>query len=449
MAPKRSSSSTPSTPSKKRKDAAGAQPSLASFLASPSKLGQAKADVQGKGAGNDINGTAKGANGHDGQEEDDALFALKLAAREAGVSLSEIRKRFGLSSQPPAAATAQTTAGEAVSLSEPQKAKLPVHPLFQKPKPRTQEAVHARSTASTPPPVEVRDAPIAGPSTPKKPSFDLHALDADINAIDLTEDVLRFDPASISITSWPRSASGDPTTPYALLSHAFITISSTRSRLLITTVITNVMRIIKVHDQSSLLPAIYLVSNHIAPNYDDVQLGIGGSLVNKAIKSVTGKSAKTLKTLWDQTGDPGDVAFEAKKGVDPLVKPSPITVQKLFSTLHAIAALEGSGSVNIKLGHVTKLLVASRGEETRWLVRTFQSHLRIGAVKKTLSGALARCFSLIETGEEGPGKLPNEVMVGLEERQGILANPTKPKDRQDPRRLSVIEKFAKAEKVVR
>jgi DNA ligase-1 len=442
MAPKRSSSSTPSTPSKKRKDAAGAQPSLASFLASPSK---SKAEEAGKVG----SGPTKEANGHDGQEDDDALFALKLAAREAGVSLSEMRRRFGLPSLPSAAPAAQTKPGDAVPPPKRQETKLPVHPLFQKPKPRVQEAARSRSAVSTPPPVEVRDAPIAGPSTPKKPSFDLHALDADINAIDLTEDVLRFDPAAVSTSGWPRSASGDPTTPYALLSHAFITISSTRSRLLITTVLTNVMRIIKIHDRSSLLPAIYLVSNHIAPNYDDVQLGIGGSLVNKAIKSVTGKSAKTLKILWDQTGDPGDVAFEAKKGVDPLVKPSPITVQKLFSTLHAIAALEGSGSVNTKLGHVTKLLVASRGEETRWLVRTFQSHLRIGAVKKTLSGALARCFSLIETGEEGPGKTPNEVMVGVEERQGILANPTKPKDRQDPRRLSVIGKFVKAEKVLR
>lgn len=371
------------------------------------------------------------------------MFALKLAAEEAGVSVAEMRRRL----QPQSKSTSRD--GSA-----------PVHPLFQKAKPAQPQAgatsgdnaaaPKTESNGVTSTPQSVQDVK-PGTSAPSKASFDFEKLDAAIQDIDFTQDILQFEPHSLATDAWPRDPDdpSKPTAPYALLSHAFITISGTRSRLIITTVLTNLMRTIKVHDPRSLMPAIYLITNHIAPNYEDVQLGIGGAIVNKAIKSVTGKSAKTLKMLWDQTGDPGDVAFEAKRDVHPLMKPNVITVQKLFASLHAIASLthSGTGSTNAKLNHVTKLLVAARGEEVRWLVRTFHSHLRIGAVKKTLSGALARCFSLIEAGEEDA--VPSDVRVGVEEREGILANPVKPKERQDPRRLLVMDKFSKAEKVVR
>lgn len=336
----------------------------------------------------------------------------------------------------------------------------PIHPMFQK---GTTAAAHnsdeqadRRHPLKTPSPEPTRLQ--AGPSTPRKGApFDFASLDADIESIDFTQDVLVFDPNCVPTSAWPRAAddSTRPTTPYALLSHAFIIITGTNSRLLIVTVLTNLMRTIRAQDPSSLISAIYLITNHIAPSYEDVQLGVGSSITNKAIKSVTGKSAQTLRTLWNATGDPGDVAFEAKKDVKPMMKPPPLTVQKVFSTLHAIAALthSGTGSTNAKFNLVTKLLVASRGEEARWLVRTFHSHLRIGAVKKTLSSAIARCFSLAEQSgkveEEGQGAQGNDVMVLPKERLNIMANPTKAKDRQVPQRLVVMAKFAKAERLVR
>ncbi|KAJ1017853.1 hypothetical protein NDA16_005169 [Ustilago loliicola] len=166
------------------------------------------------------------------------------------------------------------------------------------------------------------------PSSPnKKPlptpkPVDLAALDASIQAIPLGDDIFVFDPWAVDTSTWPTIVSKDgdltPTTPYALLAHAFVTISATRSRLAITTLLTNLLRTVRAHDPDSLLPTVYLVSNHIAPPYDGVELGLGGSIINKAIKSVTGKSARFMKQVWDKTGDPGDVAYEAKKDVKAL-----------------------------------------------------------------------------------------------------------------------------------
>lgn len=423
--------SPPGTPTKKRKCKDAQQPSLEKFfLSPPSRDGNAEDGISLKG-----------------DDDADALFALKLAAREAGLSISKMRRKL----------QAQQASSSGIHLNRPLKPlksgkdeARPVYSIFQK-----ADAKKEVQIAPSPRSLEEGSAgPLVGPSTPRSKAipFDLAALDASFAQIDFTQDICVFDPFSVSTASWPR-ASDDvtrPTTPYALLSHVFVIISATNSRLLIVTVLTNLMRTIKVFDPASLIPAIYLITNHIAPSYEGVQLGIGGYITNKAIKLATGKSARTLKTLWDATGDPGDVAYEAKKDIKPMVMPPPLTVTKVFSSLHAIAALtrSGAGSTNAKLNQVIKLLVASRGEETRWLVRTFHSHLRIGAVKKTLSSAVARCFSLVESGHSYGVEMSN-LIVGLEERKGVLVNPQKAKDRQMPQRMSVIAKLAKAERLVR
>ncbi|KAK0564073.1 hypothetical protein OC861_004483 [Tilletia horrida] len=318
---------------------------------------------------------------------------------------------------------------------------------------------------------------LAAPSL-KVAEIDLDALDAAIEAVALADDIFTFDPYSIDTSVWPHSVPNPkqpgpskPMTPYALLTHAFVLVSSTKSRITITTVLTNLLRVLRVHDPEAMLPTVYLISNHIAPPYDGVELGIGGSVLHKATQSVTGKSNRFLKNLWDRTGDPGDVAFEAKKDVKMLTKPTPITVAKLFSTLHTIARLSGTGSQAAKLSHVTKLLVASRGEETRFLARTFISHLRIQAVRTTMATSLARAFALVDAppgsqsrsssaskSTKAQGKVkadPNardqlsRFLIQPHERNGLLAHPTKTKDRQNARWIELNQRMLHAERVVR
>lgn len=458
MAPKKrpNADSQPSTPTKKQNVAH--QSALTSFFTSPSSRSKATFDAEPTSPTSSITSAKhrqlvvdlakddvkyEGHRGRSSQEEDDAAFAVRLAAGEAGVSVEEYRARMQgdedmarrlhieWSKQHEQIADTSGMNGQAVPSSS------------------TQEHTHP-ATPSSP--------NRKGTVTPKP--VDLNALDASIQAIPLGDDIFVFDPWAIDTSSWPTIVGKDgelaPTTPYALLTHAFVLISATRSRLAITTLLTNLLRTVRAHDPDSLLPTVYLVSNHIAPPYDGVELGLGGSIINKAIKSVTGKSARFMKQVWDKTGDPGDVAYEAKKDVKALVRPAPITVKRLFSNLHSIARLSGQGSAHQKLGYVTKLLVASRGEETRFLVRTFISHLRIQAVRTTIATALARTFALVEeaTVPIQPSNSKEKeraalLLVHPHERKGILANATKPKERQDPHRLVLMERLARAEKLVR
>ena len=55
------------------------------------------------------------------------------------------------------------------------------------------------------------------------------------------------------------------------------------------------IRTIIYHQPNALLSAVYLITNHIAPAYEGVELGIGSQVLSKALKDVSGSTAKELK----------------------------------------------------------------------------------------------------------------------------------------------------------
>jgi DNA ligase-1 len=199
-------------------------------------------------------------------------------------------------------------------------------------------------------------------------------------------DVLDFDPSKIN---WD-----GPKAPYRFLIDTFVAIEKTTSRLKIIEYLTNAFRTIIYHDPESVLPAVWLSSNAIAPPYEGIELGIGSQVLSKAITSVSGASSKTLKQYYDKYGDWGDVAYTAKVSVRTLIEPKPLTIGKVYNTLCSISKLKGSGAVDQKTDFVKKLLISCKGEEIRYLTRTLVQNLRIGAVKTTCLIALAHAFCL-------------------------------------------------------
>ncbi|KAF2630096.1 ATP-dependent DNA ligase [Macroventuria anomochaeta] len=183
---------------------------------------------------------------------------------------------------------------------------------------------------------------------------------------------------------------------YALLTRCFILVNSTTSRIKIVDTLVNLLRTIIESDPNSLLPAVWLATNSISPPYIDLELGLGGSAISKALKKVCGLDNAGLRTLNNKYGDAGDVAFEAKKRQSfTLRKPKPLTIKSVFDSLVKIATSKGNGSVEVKQRIVERLIQDARGaEESRYIVRTLVQHLRIGAVKTTMLIALSRAFLL-------------------------------------------------------
>ena len=58
----------------------------------------------------------------------------------------------------------------------------------------------------------------------------------------------------------------------------------------------------------NLLQTVYLTINRIAPDYEGLELGIGESLLVKAIAESSGRSVQQVKNELEKTGDLGDIA---------------------------------------------------------------------------------------------------------------------------------------------
>lgn len=273
----------------------------------------------------------------------------------------------------------------------------PQRPAKPKPKGDSSEQLEGTPTPPdrAPPPAEP-----AADATPKKNTLSLQsaaAAEDTVSAnIPFDQSPLEFEPATYIPDLQKHWAAEGGHATYALLTRCFVLVNSTTSRIKIVDTLVNLLRTIIEGDPKSLLPAVWLATNAISPPYIDLELGLGGSAISKALKKVCGLDNAGLKSLYNKYGDPGDVAFEAKKRQSfTLRKPKPLTIKSVFDSLVKIANSKGHGSVEAKQRIVERLVQDARGaEESRYIVRTLVQHLRIGAVKTTMLIALSRAFML-------------------------------------------------------
>ncbi|KAH9176321.1 ATP-dependent DNA ligase [Lactarius sanguifluus] len=224
-------------------------------------------------------------------------------------------------------------------------------------------------------------------------------------------------------------------------------LSGTRSRIVILNTLTNALRTIARYDPPSLLPSLYLLSNSFVPQYVQLELGLGPSVISKAIQHVSGITPVALKRLYNQTGDPGDVAFLAKCSVRILAPHAPLTIQGIYDALLDIAHVKGKGAVSRKQGMVEKLLVAAKGEEIRYLVRTLSQHIRVGATRTSVLTALARALVLTPPATAADSE-PDSSYTALV-AQVRPAIETSSKKGEDKFKAHLLEKFTAAEALLK
>ncbi|KAG6882338.1 hypothetical protein C0992_012026, partial [Termitomyces sp. T32_za158] len=95
--------------------------------------------------------------------------------------------------------------------------------------------------------------------------------------------------------------------PYAALTKTFSHIESTTKRLeknaFLTSFLLLVIQRSAKGDYNSLLQAVYLCINRLSPDYVGIELGIGESLLVKAIAESTGRSIAVIKADLQREGD--------------------------------------------------------------------------------------------------------------------------------------------------
>lgn len=217
--------------------------------------------------------------------------------------------------------------------------------------------------------------------------------------------------------------SGDPV-PYASLAKTFSLIEATTKRLEKTSILTSFFFLVIQRrakgDSSSLLQSVYLCINRLSPDYVGVELGIGESLLIKAISESTGRTLATLKAELKKEGDLGLVAMNSKRSQKTLFKPRPLTVPFVFSSLREIALSSGHSSQAKKVSIITKLLAACQEMEAKYIVRSLEGKLRIGNAERTVLVALAHAVVLADMEQNGKKWSKEKLTSRLEESANIM-----------------------------
>lgn len=96
--------------------------------------------------------------------------------------------------------------------------------------------------------------------------------------------------------------------PYLALAKTFAEIEQNSGRLKIIELLRNLFRSVMLLTPVDLLQIVYLCVNKLAPEYQGIKLGVGESIIMKAIGEATGRTMTALKADYDQQGDLGLVA---------------------------------------------------------------------------------------------------------------------------------------------
>ena len=154
--------------------------------------------------------------------------------------------------------------------------------------------------------------------------------------------------------------------------------------------------------ETEILPKLaLLIQGRIFPSWDERVIGVARQMIIKVIAQTTAFTEKTIVEKFNKIGDLGLVVEElisTKKQQTFLKKP--LTVEKIFENLQSVAAIEGSGSQDRKIGLISELLSAATPAEAKYIVRTVLEELRVGVAEGVLRDSIAKAFEANPTDVE-------------------------------------------------
>jgi DNA ligase 1 len=151
---------------------------------------------------------------------------------------------------------------------------------------------------------------------------------------------------------------------------------------------------IKKNPEDSLAAIIHLLQGRVFPQWDKRKIGFSAKLMMKALAKAAGRTSKEIEHLWSKQGDLGSVAEDilTKKQQATLTQKK-LTTEKLIMNIQKLTELEGTGTVERKVGLVAELLSSASPEEARFVVRTVLEQLRVGVADGIIRDAIAQAFN--------------------------------------------------------
>ena len=217
--------------------------------------------------------------------------------------------------------------------------------------------------------------------------------------------------------------------PYSILCKTLSEIEAISSRLEIQSKLTKLFRLCLLKYPKDLITLVYLASNSVAAAYECVELGIGDSILIKAIGEASGTNPAMIKKKYEADGDLGTVAMTAKGKQSTLgfgIKPKPLLAHEVLTVLREIANTTGSKSQQWKANKIKGLLVrVQEKSESKYIIRALQGKLRIGLAQSTVLTSLSHSVMLSGPVKETDDKIQDLTQDAKNVKNNSLALETR------------------------
>ena len=187
---------------------------------------------------------------------------------------------------------------------------------------------------------------------------------------------------------------------FSIVAEIFEKMENTTKRIELTNILVELLK----KTPKKIIPnAVYLLQGIIRPNFEGVELGIAEKLAIRAISKSAGLPIKKIEDDYRECGDLGLTASNMLKiKTQTTFTTEKITVERVYETLFKIAKLEGKGSQDLKMKHISSLLNDATPLEAKFVLKILLGTLRLGIAENTVMDALAIAFT---------GKKENRVQI--------------------------------------
>jgi DNA ligase-1 len=178
---------------------------------------------------------------------------------------------------------------------------------------------------------------------------------------------------------------------FSIVTEIFEKMENTTKRIELTNILVELLK----KTPKKIIPnAVYLLQGIIRPNFEGVELGIAEKLAIRAISKSSGLSIKKIEDDYRKVGDLGLTASNILKlKTQTTFTAEKITLERVYETLFKIAKLEGKGSQDLKMKHISSLLNDATPLEAKFVLKILLGTLRLGVAENTVMDALAIAFT--------------------------------------------------------
>ncbi len=134
----------------------------------------------------------------------------------------------------------------------------------------------------------------------------------------------------------------------------------------------------------------YLLLGKLAPDYEDIEIGVGEKLLFKAMSLSSGHHLEQIQKLCAKIGEIGKLAEELMKTKrQKQLFATPLTLEYVYEMLYKVSTASGEGSIEKKIKYVSELFNLASPLEARYIARILVNKLRAGIGEPTILDALS------------------------------------------------------------